>query len=51
MDLAAKRDLVKKGQSHRKFRKDPADHVTDRQDRQPTRGHRVTGLKIDSGIM
>ena len=45
--MAAKRDLVKKGQAHRKFRKDPADHPTDGQDRPPRdRPLRVTGLRM-----
>ena len=48
-ELAAKRDLVKKGQSHRKFRKDPADHSTDGPDK-PTRRHRVTGLKMQPSV-
>ena len=38
-ELAAKRDLVKRGQAHRKFRKDPADPPADRPDR-PTGGRR-----------
>jgi len=47
-DLAAKRDLVKPGQTHRKFRQDPADvpNPTDGRDK-PTGGRRlrVTGLR------
>jgi len=46
-ELAAKRDLVKRGQSHRKFRKDPADHSTDGPDK-PTR--KVTGLEEQPSV-
>ena len=43
-DLAAKRELIKKGQAHRKFRQDPADKPpqTDGQDQPPRRRHQLT---------
>jgi len=50
-DLAAKRDLVKRGQNQRKFRKDPANPPMNRPDRPPTRRHRITGLEMRSVVM
>jgi len=46
-DLVAKRELIKKGQAHRKFRRDPADNPpqTAGQDRPPHLHHRLTATK------
>jgi len=51
-DLAAKRQLVKLGQSHRKFRKDTADvpNPTDGQDRPPRTVQSSTGQPMRSGV-
>ena len=46
-DLAAKCELIKKGQAHRKFRRDPADNPpqTARQDKPPHKHHRFTATR------